>query len=147
MSTLAEILLAEPQREALVADCVQLIETQVASRGTVRRLTLKAAMSALNTIRPNAVQRGIEKLLPDFATALEPLYQRFRQTGGRDFSRFLHDHPEETVQALIEVTDRRGREHGNAGVRSTYERMRSTAESEMRAALPGFSRVIGRRVA
>ncbi|MGQ0621760.1 MAG: DUF6918 family protein [Panacagrimonas sp.] len=142
MSTLAELLLVEHQRDALIRDCVALVEKQIDSRGTLRRLTLKAGLSMLNSIRPNALHRATARLLPDFAVALEPLFQRFRLSSDRDFSLFLQKHPDDAVVALIGVTDQRAGQHPNGSVRTVYERFRPTAESEVRSALPGLSKII-----
>lgn len=142
MSTLAELLLVEHQRDALIRDCVALIEKQIDSRGPIRRLALKAGLGVLNSIRPNALHRAVARLLPDFAIALEPLYQRFRLSSDRDFSLFLQKNPDEAVTALIGVTDQRAGQHSNGSVRALYEKLRATAESEVRSALPGLSRII-----
>lgn len=147
MPTLAELLLVPHQRDALIRDCVRLIETQVESRGALRRLALKAGMSMLNSIRPNALNRAVSRLLPDFAAALEPLYQRFRQSGSGDFSHFLGQHSDEAVRALLGVTDQVAGKHPNATVRAVYDKFRSTAETEVRGALPGLAAIVARYIA
>jgi hypothetical protein len=142
MSTLADILLAQPHRESVITDCVKLVERQVESHGPMRRLALKAGLAMLNSLRPNALHSGISKLLPDFTTALEPLYQKFRSSGEADFSQFLARHSDTAVQALLGVSDLRAGSHGNATVRAAYGRLRPTAESEVRSALPGLGRIV-----
>lgn len=146
MSTLAELLLVPHQRDALINDCVRLIETQVESRDAIRRLALKAGLSMLNSIRPNALNRAVSRLLPDFAAALEPLYQRFRQSGGSDFSLFLGQHSDQAVHALLGVTDQVAGKHPNATVRTVYDKFRSIAENEVRSALPGLAAIMARYI-
>jgi hypothetical protein len=142
MATLESTLLAQDRREKLVADCVRVIETQVASRGPIRRIALGAGLAVLEAIKPRALQRAVGTLLPEFAAALDPLYQRFLAGKCGDFSEFLDRHPAEAVAALIAVTDRRAGASANAAVRSAYGRLRGSAETEVRGALPALGRVL-----
>jgi hypothetical protein len=147
MATLESTLLSPNRREKLVADCVRLIEAQIASRGPIRRIALGAGLAVLDAIKPHALQRAVGGLLPDFAAALDPLYQRFLTSKRVDFSEFLDAHPTEAVEALIAVTDRRARNSANAAVRATYERLRGSAETEVRSALPALGRVLSSHLA
>jgi hypothetical protein len=142
MATLESTLLSPDRRENLIADCVRLIETQVASRGPLRRIALGAGLAVLEAVKPHALHRIVAGLLPEFAAALDPLYQRFLAGKHGDFSRFLEQHPAEAVDALIGVTDRRARASVHAAVRSVYDRLRGSAEHEVRSALPGLGRVL-----
>lgn len=142
MPTLAEHLLVEDRRETLVASCVALVEQQVDSQRAFKRVTLKAGIAVLNAVKPNALHLVVSDLLHEFTHALDPLYQRFHQASGRDFSHFLQHHPDEAVSALIAVTDQRAEKLGNAAVRKVYGRLRPTAENEVRSALPGLSQII-----
>lgn len=142
MATLESTLLTSDRREKLVADCVRLIQAQVASRGPIRRIALGAGLAVLEAIKPRALQRAVAGLLPEFAAALDPLYQRFLAEKHADFSGFLDTHSSEAVDALIAVTDRRARASANAAVRSAYGRLRGSAEAEVRSALPALGRVL-----
>lgn len=142
MPTLAERLLVEDRRETLIARCVALVEHQVDSQGTVRRLALKAGIAVLNAVKPNALHLVVSDLLHEFTHALDPLYQQFHLSSGRDFSHFLQHHPDEAVSALIAVTDQRAEKLGSAAVRKVYGKLRPTAETEVRSALPGLSQII-----
>lgn len=147
MPTLAERLLVEDRRDTLVASCVKLVEQQIDDQGTVRRLALKAGIAVLNAVKPNALTLVVNDLLHHFTHALEPLYQQFHAASGRDFSQFLRHHPDEAVSALIAVTDRRAEKLGNAAVRKVYGKLRPSAETEVRAALPGLSQIIAEHLA
>jgi len=148
VKTLAQTLLTEDdRREALIAHCVELIERQVANRGPIRRLALSAGIGVLNAVKPNALHRVVSALLPDFADALDPLYQQFMQSQREDFSRFVDENSATATRALIGVTDRRMQASRNAGVRAAYARLRGAAEDEVRSALPGLAQLLGRFVA
>ena len=147
MATLESTLLTPDRREKLVADCVRVIEAQIASRGPIRRLALGAGLAVLDAIKPRALPRAVGALLPEFAAALDPLYQRFLADKRAEFSQFLDAHPDEAVHALIAVTDRRVRASAHAAVRSAYARLRPRAESEVRDALPVLGRLLSAHLA
>lgn len=147
MPTLADRLLVPEQRNTLIQRCVALVEHQIDSQSTMRRLSLKAGVAVLNTVKPNALHLIVNNLLGEFTDALNPLYQRFNEAGGGDFSEFLQHHPDAAVSALIAVTDERAARLRNATVRRLYGRLRPTAETEVRAALPGLSRILAEHLA
>ena len=142
MATLESTLLTPDRRDTLVGDCVRLIESQVASRGPIRRIALGAGLAVLEAIKPRALHRAVSGLLPEFAAALDPLYQRFLAGKHADFSQFLDANRAEAVDALIGVTDRRAGASPNAAVRSAYARLRGMAEAEVDHALPALGRVL-----
>lgn len=142
MATLESTLLTPDRRETLVADCVRLVESQVASRGPIRRIALGAGLAVLEAIKPRALHRAVSGLLPEFAAALDPLYQRFLAGKRADFSQFLDAHRDEAVDALIRVTDRRAGASPHAAVRTAYGRLRDMAETEVAHALPALGRLL-----
>ncbi len=145
MPALADIVLTERKREALVADCVRLTEERIAVRGGLRGVALKTSLSLLRTARPDILPRAMQALLPEFVTALDPLYQHYLVTAQQsDFASFLQDRSDTAVDALLGVTDARaGRVH-NAAIKSVYARLRGGAENEVGAALPDFARLLAR---
>src|SRR5688572_4058420 len=86
MKTLAETLLCPTRKDAVVADCVRLIEGRVEALSGVRGITLKAGLSLLKGSRPGLLPRATEHLLPDFVHALEPLHARYRAAATGEFA-------------------------------------------------------------
>lgn len=142
MKTLADILGAPQHRQAVIDDIVTLIEAQAARRPGLSGISLRTALGLLRSARPDLLPRAVTRLLPEFAQALEPLYQRFR-TGreDRDFSVFLQKNAEEARDALLLVADRRA-ETASTGVKNTYARLRPIAEAEVAAAIAPLSKLI-----
>lgn len=136
MTTLAQILLAPGHREIVVGQTAGWIERYVADRGGFKGLTLKAALKALKALRHDALELGIDRLLPDFAAALDPLFQRFRARGDGTFGAYVAEHVDEATAALMAVTDTRAARSSHTGLKSIYRRLRGTLESELRAVLP-----------
>lgn len=152
--TLADILWgadaghAGPARDgaALVAECVTLVERHVATRGGLKGLALKSGLGMAKAAKPQILDRAMQRLLPEFATALEPMYARFRSTGSADFAAFLARHEREAVAALLRVADRRVEASSNGAIKSVYARLRGGAEAEVAAVLPGLAGLLATRL-
>lgn len=143
MKTLADILGAPQHEQAVIADVTQLIETQVARRSGLTGMSLRTALGLARAARPDLLPRAVRRLLPDFARALEPLYQAFRQNReDRDFSVFLQKHTSEAVAALLTVADQRAAQASSGALQKTYARLRPMAEREVTAAIEPLSKLI-----
>lgn len=143
MKTLADILGAPHQRDAVIADVVALIEQQVARRTGLGGIGLRTALGMVKAARPDLLQRAVTRLLPEFAAALEPLYRQFRNGHeDRDFSLFLQKHAVEARDALLATADRHVAALSNASLKSVYQRFRGTAEKEVEDAIAPLSRLI-----
>lgn len=147
MKTLADILGAPAHQAGLIADIVELIEAQVADRKGLRGISLRTALAMLRAARPQLLPQAAKQLLPAFAGALDPLYQRFLATAGQDFGAFLLLHAAEAQAVLLTTADRRVETLRNAALRAGYARLRSTAEDEVRAAIPAVAALLGRHLA
>lgn len=142
MSTLAEILLAPHQKEALTADCVRIVERHLNSLRSLRGLALKAGLAVFKAAKPDLIPRAIGRLLPDFIAALEPLYARFGQSTDRDFSLFLRKNADETVEAIMGKIDARAAQSSNDTAQSTYRKLRGPIRGELEALLPELSKTL-----
>jgi hypothetical protein len=142
MNKLADILLATRNKDAVVADCVELIESHIGGRSGFKGIALKTGLSMLKSAKPGIMQRATSRLLPEFVVALEPLHQEFLRSQESDFGRFMQKRAQRATDALLAVADHRVAESGGTRVKSTYARMRGGAEAEVLAVMPGLGRVI-----
>ena len=94
-------------------------------------------------LRPDALHRGVERLLPEFTTALEPLYQRSRAERHADFGVYLGQHVDEASAALMAVVDQRAASSGYRALTPLYQRLRGTIEGELKKTLPKLAERIG----
>lgn len=141
MKTLKDILLAPHQKDALLADCVKLLESQIAELRGLKGMALKTTVNMLKSAKPHVLDRAVAVLIPAFTEALEPLHRQFRKSGDRDFSLFLQKHAQETTDALLSVADARI-VNGSDAARSVYAKFRGTAESQILHALPRLSKLL-----
>ena len=71
MPNLTEALTTESKKSAVVDDCVALIDAEVADKGGLTGLAIKAGYGTVKGIKPGFVRQVVSDLLPEFAHALE----------------------------------------------------------------------------
>lgn len=143
MTSLAELLLAAPRRDALIKGGAALLEKSIADRGGLTGVAYRTGYAMIKAAKPGAAQRASKELMPGFAEALEPLFQQHLQGGGNPevFGSSLLTHGSEAVTRMIAVADQRV-EGSSEMVRKTYARFRGNAEAEVTRILPGFAALI-----
>jgi hypothetical protein len=146
MPRLADSLLAEGRREAVVTELATLIDNYVEALKGLKGMALRTAFNMLKGNDPHAVHGAMGKLMPDFLNGLEPLYQDFLKNKGKDFGAFMNAHPREALGALIGVTDARVERSSNGTLKSVYKKVRGTIESELKGVLPALSAVIAKHL-
>ena len=79
--SLVEALSDASKKDALVSDVVKLVDEEVASKGGLSGIALKAGYAAVKGVKPGFVQSVVQKLLPDFASKLDPLWIEAKKDG------------------------------------------------------------------
>lgn len=142
MTVLAARLLSPPTRDALQSDCVALIHRHIEQRKGIRGLAMRTGISLLKTLRADAVERGVEKLLPGFVSAIEPLHADFRKQADGDFSQFLQQHSDRAARNLLQVSDQTVAQSGQRTIQAAYAQLRRFARSELATVLPQVGQMI-----
>lgn len=146
MTTLAEILLAPERRDRLMRQTAEWIERYVHEKPGLRGMALRAGLAAAKSARHDAVERAVARLLPEFADALEPFYQRFLASGEKDFSAFLRGHAADASEALMGVADQRVAASPHRALAAGYRRLRGTLEHELEGLLPDIASMLARAI-
>lgn len=156
MARLEEILTQPEVRPKVVGAVAELVDAEVKSKTGLSALAIKAGYKLVCAIKPSMVTEVVDRLLPEFAAALEPLYVDSQRAGGAarplsekpasrpsgpDFEAQLLADPARTAAALLTVTDARAAKASGA-LRKTYDRLRSTADAHVRTAVPGLARTL-----
>ena len=145
--TLSTILLDPARRPTVIADLQTLVDQEVSDSGGVSGALIKGGYATAKKIKPNLVPTAVEKLLPDFAHALEPFYADYRAQGGADFGSYLAGRPDQAANALLGVTDAKAQESSSDGLRKAYSTMRPKGQKSVEAALPRLGALIDRHAA
>lgn len=146
MQQLSDYLLEPRNREVIVHDGQRLIEAQVKAKSGIKGMAIKGAFNLINTAIPGLVGRAINKLLPDFAEALQPFYGEFLKSNETTFQRYLEKQRSKVIPAVLAVTDRRIKDAYSELTKKTYSRFRPTAEQELSDAYPQLAALLASRV-
>jgi hypothetical protein len=141
MPSLPDALNAADKKEIVIDDCVALIDAEVADKGGISGLALKAGYGAVKGIKPGFVRHVVHDLLPDFAKALDPFYQEAVEKKKKPSDHFVQN-SSRVADALLTVTDARAKNAKSGVVRSTYDKLRGTAKKNVEAALPRLGRLV-----
>ena len=106
-STLHDILLAPDTQPAVVADCLKLIEQEVASKSGISGTGVKLAYKTAKSFASGYLQSTVESLLPDLVAQLEPFWADYVASGASGFGDYLAKRGDEVSEALLSVSDER----------------------------------------
>jgi hypothetical protein len=144
MMGLCDVLQDGAVKTQLVADCVQLIDQQVAAKGGISGLGLKATYSVVKGIGSSYIPGAIERLLPEALNALDPIWHDGLQAG--DPVAYLSQHQARAADCLLSATDARIKRTSNGLVKTSYNKLRESVKADIEAAIPGLAQILGHRV-
>ena len=147
MSTLRDVLLSDPSRRPLlINDCVQLIDTEVASKRGVSGLAVKAGFKVVKSVKPGFIRQVVDMLFDDFMAEVEPFYERWSADKSGTFSAALVRQKSTVASALLQVTDRKAQRAQTRSVKKAYEKLRPKAMNHVEDAIPGMGRILDKYV-
>jgi hypothetical protein len=141
MSTLPDVLTNEEKKPAIVEDCLALIDAEVADKGGISGLAIKAGYAAVKGVKPGFIKQAVSDLLPEFASALDPLFQEAK-TGQKPVSDFFTGNPSRVADALLAITDAKAQKSKSGVVKGTYDKLRGSAKKNVEAAVPRLGKMI-----
>ena len=134
MPTLPELLTTD-KKEQVVDDCCALIDAEVKDRGGISGLAIKAGYGAVKGIKPGFVRTVVTDLLPEFAQALDPVWQDAKKDG-KPVAPFFSSNSGRVAEALLAITDAKAQKSKSGAVKGTYEKLRGSAKKNVEAAVP-----------
>ena len=141
MPNLTEALTAESSKSAIVEDCLAVIDAEVQDKGGFGGFAIKAGYAAIKGIKPGFVRQVVTDLLPEFAHALEPIYQEAKSSGQGVRDHF-NAHATNVAEALLTITDDKAKRAKSSTVKGTYEKLRGNAKKNVEAAVPRLAAMI-----
>ncbi|MDP9035982.1 MAG: hypothetical protein M3O50_14375 [Myxococcota bacterium] len=141
MPNLTEALTEEAHRAAVVDDCASLIDAEVADKGGLTGLAIKAGYRTVQGIKPGFVRNVVTDLLPEFAQALDPLYQEAKSKG-RGVREYFNANTSRVADALLSITDEKANRSKSGMIKGTYEKLRGSAKKNVEAAVPRLGAMI-----
>ncbi len=141
MSTLSEALVSDSRKSGVVDDCLALIDAEVSDKGGLTGLAIKAGYKTIQGVKPGFVRQVIVDLLPEFANALDPLYQEAKSSG-RNVKEYFNANSTRAADALLTITDEKAKRSRSGMVKGTYEKLRGSAKKNVEAAVPRLAAMI-----
>ena len=138
---LAEVLTSETKKAAVVDDCMQLIDREVADKGGLSGMAIGAGYAAVKSIRPGFVKQVVNDLLPEFAKAVDPVFEEAKAQGKPVADHFAAN-SSRVADALLAITDDKARRTKSGVVKATYDRLRGTAKKNVEAAVPRLGKLV-----
>lgn len=136
------VLLKEPNRALLVADCEALVRSEVANKSGFSGIAVKGAFHVVNRIRPTFVREAVNELLNDFVMELEPFYSQYQQSSQGNFSQYLNERSKTVASALLQATDHRVDKADSPGIQKAYRKLRPSGEKHVESAVPGIAAIL-----
>jgi hypothetical protein len=138
--SLAAAITEPSKRAAVVADCCRLVDDEVADKGGLSGIAVKAGYHAVKGIKPGFIADVVEKLLPEFAASIDGIWEEGKKSGNA--STHFVTNRSKVADALLSVTDAKSKQAKSAVVRSTYEKLRSTAKKNVEEAVPRLAKLL-----
>ena len=131
----------EPSKKAtIVADCCKLVDEEVSAKGGLSGLAVKAGYHAVKGISPGFITEVVEKLLPEFASKIDAIWDEGKKSGNAA-SHFVTS-KSRVADVLLSVTDAKAKNAKAAVVRGTYEKLRGSAKKNVEEAVPRLARLL-----
>ncbi|MBK6518745.1 MAG: hypothetical protein IPM79_36565 [Polyangiaceae bacterium] len=131
---LADALKDPNKKTAIIDDALKLVDAEVASKSGISGFAVKKGYDAVKSIKPGFVREAVERLLPDMAVKVEPIWDEGTKSGQP--RAHLEKNRGAVADALLSVTDAKV-EHAKSGlVKSTYKMLRGSAKKNVEEAVP-----------
>jgi hypothetical protein len=140
MSNLPELLTGD-KKEQVVEDCCTLIDSEVKDKGGISGLAIKAGYGAVKGIKPGFVRNVVTDLLPEFAKALEPIWEDAKKDN-KPIAPYFSSNSGRVADALLAITDGKAQRAKSAVVKGTYEKLRGSAKKNVEAAVPRLGEMV-----
>lgn len=141
MPSLTDALGDEAKKKTIIDDCLDLLDAEVGDKGGFSGLAIKAGYSAVKGIRPGFLRQVVTDLVPEFATALDPMWKEAKDAG-KPTPEFFTSNSGRVADSLLAITDAKAKRAKSGLVKKTYEKLRGTAKSNVEQAMPRLGKLV-----
>jgi hypothetical protein len=140
MASLVDLLNSD-KKQAVVDDCCTLIDQEVADKGGLTGLAIKAGFGAVKGVKPGFIRGVVSDLLPEFARTLDPIYQEAK-TQGKPVAAHFTANGGRAADALLSITDAKAQNAKSGVVKGTYDKLRPSAKKHVETAVPRLAKLV-----
>ncbi|MCA9603637.1 MAG: hypothetical protein KC417_16505 [Myxococcales bacterium] len=141
MPSLEEILTNPEKKNAVTEATFKVIDDEVADKGGLSGIAIKTGYKVVQGIKPGFVRNVVGDLLPEFARALDPMYQEAVAKGVGIKAHFVAN-ASRVADALLAITDAKAAKSPNGAVKGAYDKLRGMAKKNVEAAVPRLGGLI-----
>lgn len=141
MASLPEVLTSDAKKAQVIEDCLDLIEKEVDDKGGLSGMAIKAGYAAVKSIRPGFLKQVVHDLLPEFARAVDPVYQE-AMAQAKPVGAHFAGNAARVADSLLAITDEKSKRTKSGVVKATYDRLRGTAKKNVEAAVPRLGKLV-----
>ncbi|MCP4599927.1 MAG: hypothetical protein GY847_05205 [Proteobacteria bacterium] len=145
MGVVKNKLLESNVRPDVVADCVKLVDAEVASKKGVTGFMIKGGYKAFKALKPSIVKEAVEHLLDDFVTVLDHCYDEYCEASPDKsvlFEKWADKNDTRIADDMLGVTDSIMEQSNKTALKKIYNGMRGVAQRNVAQAVPGVARLI-----
>lgn len=143
MTNLVEQLGKDPVRQAVIADCIELIDAQVKQKGFL----VKSAYATIKTIKRKFVPEVVDTLLDDWLNKVQPHFDKWSAGKTSTLTEFLVSRSDDVAEDLLSVTDARAEKSSHGTAKKMYSKMRDGAKKNVVDAIPDLAKLIEKHLA
>jgi len=137
---LKDILSDSTVKDNVIADCLQLMNEQVAAKKGLGGMALKTAYRVIKGIGPDYLSSAINTLLPQVCDTLDPIWADGVKSD--DPADYLSQNRSEVADQLLSITDARIEKSSNKAVKGAYNQLRKSIKGDVEEAVPGLAKII-----
>lgn len=134
MASLVEVMKDPAKRRQVVDAGVRVIEAEVADKGGLSGLAIKATFRVVQGLKPGFVPMALNHLMDDFAGKIDPFWLDCQERK-EDPRAYFTRRGTEIGNALLSITDERAK-RGQGPARSAYEKLRPEGLKHVTVAMP-----------
>jgi hypothetical protein len=147
MGILKDKLGVPEKRPTVIADCVKLVDDEVASKSGVTGLMIKGGYKAFTTIMPRMVENAVDVLLDEFIVVLDRHYEAYLKAvpdKKTSFGAWAKNRDSVIADDLLKITDAIMDRSNKTAIKKIYSGMRKVAQRNVAEAVPGIGRLVER---
>jgi hypothetical protein len=125
------------QRKEIVRDAEQVLRAEVADKGGLSGVAIKATFRMVGGLKPGLIPMTIDALLDDFARQVDPFYKEWvGNSEGRSCRQHFISRGAAVADALLSITDDRAQHSDHRALVKAYKKLRPKGHQHVMAAMP-----------
>lgn len=142
--SLVEAMKDEAKREAIIKDCLVLVDEEVAAKSGISGFAVKTGYGAVKGVKPGFVKEVVQKLLPEWAEKLDPIWTEGVKKGKP--VAHMEGSAGHVADELLSVTDAKIGGAKSSVVKKTYSTLRGSAKKNVEVAVPRLAKLMEKHV-